>query len=67
MTGEETPQEKEGPGRKAGHLKEPRARGEPRSRRTRQDAREELEEGPREEKKKKPLLTGEQPNCQDSP
>ena len=67
MTGEKIPQEKEGPGRKSGHLKEPRARREPRPERTCQDEREELAEGPMKEKQKKPPLTGEQPNRQDSP
>ena len=42
MTGEKTPQEKEGPGRKSGHLKESRARGEPIPGRTRKDEREEI-------------------------
>ena len=66
-TGEKIPQEKKGPGRKSGHLKEHRASGEPRTGRTRQDARGELAEGPKEEKQKKPPLTGGQPNRQDSP
>ena len=35
MTGKNTPQEKEDPGLKSGHLKESRARGEPRLGRTR--------------------------------
>ena len=53
MTGEKIPQEKEGPGRKSGHLKEPRVRREPRPERTCQDEREELAEGPKEEKAEK--------------
>ena len=42
MTGEKVPQEKEDPGCKYGHRKEPRARGEPIPGRTRKDAREEI-------------------------
>ena len=66
-TGEKVPQEKEGPGHKSGHLKEPRARREPRPGRTCQDAKEELAEGSKEEKQKKSPLTREQPNRRDSP
>ena len=50
MTVEKIPQEKEGPGRKSGHMKESRARGEPKPGRTRLDEKEELAEGPKDEK-----------------
>ena len=59
LTGEKIPQEKEGPGGQSGHLKEPGVRGGPRPGRTRQDAKEELAEGLKEERQKKPPLTGE--------
>ena len=60
LTRDKIPQEKEGPGGQSSHLKEPRVRGEPRSGRTRKDAKEEIEESPKEERQKKPPLTGEQ-------
>ena len=50
MIEKKTPQEKEDPGYKSNHPKESRARGEPRPGRTRKDTREELAEGPKDEK-----------------